>query len=402
MNAQAAGLHSPARASVRAAMSRLFDTPLVALSLAVLLAAVAITCAVHALQAPLRTDYLATLTGTSLLAHSGCLYCEPAQLALQRQLLQQPAAQLDAFLAPPFEPLLFRPLLLLSPQGGLLTLFLLSGAGLAASALLAWRRLGVGRLGWPGVSLLAFLVLSVPADWNYLLGQTDALLLLPGVAAAVLLQRGDRTAAGLCLSLLLLKPQVAWLALPALAAARQWRALAGAAAGTAVWLAVSAVVAGPPALSQWIALLAGHGPAVASSIGLPALAAATGGSAAGFTAAAVLGVGACVAAWRWRAALAAQPMVALALGLVASALLGPHVYPYDLVLMLVPLSVLAARRPGTALACAGLLNLAHVADTYLLATSAPLETAVVAALAVALARQLVPRRPVLAPAETPV
>ena len=371
-----------------AGLVRALSRPALALLFAGSLACLTMAYALHGLEVPLRTDYVAMLTGARVLANGGCLYCQGAQAQAQSALLGTPHAAFDAFLETPLIALAYRPLLALPAAAGYAVFLAASGLCVAAAATLAWRRMGLDRHGPAGVALVALTFLSLPAAWNYRLGQVDALLVLPMVAGALLLINGRRFSAGLLLSLPLLKPQTEWLVPAALLAAAEWRALAGMVAGMVAWGGASLWIAGPEAIDRWLGLLGTQGPTVATSVGVPGVVASVAGSGAGFVAAAVLGVLACAwLAWR-RPALRERPLLALSVGVAASLALAPHVYPYDLVAAAVPLVVIARRRIGLALGCALLLDAAHLFDTLLIVAAPHLEALALIVLVAAAASAL--------------
>ncbi|HZU77857.1 MAG TPA: hypothetical protein VFA70_13900, partial [Dehalococcoidia bacterium] len=127
------------------------------------------------------------------------------------------------------------------------------------------------------------------------------------------------------------------------------------------------------------------GPSLDGGLGLPAPVAAVAGSGAGVAVAALGAVVAACLLWRLRPQLAADPAVAAGLGITLSALLAPHIFAYDLVLAAVPLAVIGMRRPGLAIGLALLLDAAHAADGYFIATGMHAETVVLLAIAAALA-----------------
>jgi hypothetical protein len=174
----------------------------------------------------------------------------------------------------------------------------------------------------------------------------------------------------------------------ALLLARSRRALAGLAAGAAVWAVSSLALLGPGQLLDWWRnLLPHHVVEAHQTIGIPGLAGAVGGGPAAFVASALLLPVALVLGWRLRRALAANLPMAIALGLVASTLAAPHIWPEDLLLTAVPLVLWARERPWPALAAAGALNTAFV-DTALLGSSGHLQALVLTVALVAMARSL--------------
>lgn len=337
------------------------------------MAAVSVAFGLHGLAGPLRTDFVAMLTGARVLGHGGCLYCVGAQAQAQAALLGAPPGVLDPFLETPVVALAYRPLLDLPPSAGFAVFLVLSAACVGVAGVLIWRRLGLGARGAAGAALLALTLVSLPAAWNYQLGQVDGLLVLFAAAGAVMLASGRRWGAGLLLSLLLLKPQTVWLLPFALLLIGEWRVVAGMAIGGACLGAASLGLVGPPGIGQWLSLLGARGPALATSDGLPGAIASLAGNGAGFAAAAVLGVAACAWVWSRRRSLTTRPLDVLALGVAVSLLFAPHVYGYDLIMVAVPLAILARRSLPAALLAALLLNATYLVDTYFIYAGPHLE-----------------------------
>ncbi|MGD1054370.1 MAG: glycosyltransferase family 87 protein [Candidatus Dormibacteria bacterium] len=345
---------------------RALSRPLIAPALAAFMVAVSAGFALHGLLNPLRTDYIAMLSGARVLADGGCLYCHAAQLQVQGVLLGHPRPAYDPFLETPLVALAYRPLLALSAAWGFAVFLAASALCAGLAGILLWRRMGLAVHGNRGLLLLALALVSVPAAWNYRLGQIDALLVLPLVAGTVLLAADRHFAAGLLLSLLVLKPQTVWLVPVALLAVGEWRVVVGMAVGAAGLAGGSLWLVGPAGIGQWLSLLGSAGPAVSTSSGLPGAVASLLGNTAGFVAAAALGLLACVWTWGRRGILGGRPVHVLALGIAASLLFAPHVYAYDLIVAVVPLVLLARWDLATAMAAAVLLNLAHLVDTFLI------------------------------------
>jgi hypothetical protein len=343
---------------------RALSRPLIAPALAIFMVVVSAGFALHGLLTPLRTDYVAMLTGARVLANGGCLYCHAAQLQAQGVLLGHPKPAYDAFLETPLVALAYRPLLALPAATGFAVFLAASAACVGIAALLLWRRMGLAVHGTRGLLVLALALASVPAAWNYRLGQIDALLVLPLVGGTLLLASERRLAAGLLLSLLLLKPQTIWLLPVALLVVGEWRVVAGMAVGAACLAGGSLWLLGTGGIGQWLSLLGSAGPAVSTSSGLPGAIASLGGNGAGFAAAAALGVVACAWMWWRRRAFTGRPVQVLALGIAVSLLLAPHIYAYDLIVAVIPLVVLARWDLAVALAAAVLLNAAHLVDTF--------------------------------------
>jgi hypothetical protein len=257
------------------------------------------------------------------------------------------------FITPPTTALLALPLTVLDPG----TAFRVwSITELALLALAVWVAICAGP--WPSrfgrAPGTATLLMAIAAGGTYaflLLGQIDGIAAL-GLAAAYAAWRKDRPAlAGfwMALAFAATKPHLAiglgiWLV-----GRRDWRALAGAAAGGAVVTAVSLALVGSAGLAGFVSALGfavGNTPG-ASTLGIPGLIASWLGSGTVPAAIAVTGsliaLGGCgVLGARSRGnpgALEASLAGATALSLVAS----PHLLPHDLVILAPAFAWCAAR-----------------------------------------------------------
>ena len=357
-----------------AGLARLIAKPRIAVAIAVALVLTALGFGIHGFGNPLGTDYLATLTGSHLLAAHQCLYCLGSQIAVQSQLLHQGIGLPDAYFGPPALALIAQPLTLLSPQAGFALFTVLSLIAAATAAFIAWQLMGGSAGSWQRLALVALAVFSLPAAWNYWLAQWDALLLLAVMGSAVVLTHGRPVLAGIALSILVMKPQTMWLIPIVLAISGQWRVLIGALSGAAAWLVSSFALVGVDQLAQWPSLIAVRAPAVSSSIGVPGLAAMVGGDRVAVPVAiacALAGAGLC---FRLRRQLSATPVLALAFGIALSFAAAPHIFAYDLVILALPICILGTLRMQAALGCAALLSAGYLVDHYVALTSAPFET----------------------------
>lgn len=257
------------------------------------------------------------------------------------------------FITPPTTALLALPLTVLDPG----TAFRVwSVIELILLALAAWVAIRAGP--WPSGSSRAArsatLLIATAAGGTYallLLGQIDGVAAL-GLAVAYAAWRKNRPAAAgfwMALGFAATKPHLAvglgvWLI-----ARRDWRALAGAAAGCAVVAVVSLALVGPAGLAGFVSALGfavGNTPG-ASTLGIPGLVASWLGSGSvpvviGVTGS-LLALAACgVLGSRSRAnpgTLEASLAGAVALSLVAS----PHLLPHDLVILVPAFAWCAAR-----------------------------------------------------------
>jgi hypothetical protein len=308
-------------------------------------------------------DFLAFYTGASLFVQGRIseLYDFAAQAEFQRAVAQpHPPADLYLFVSPPSALPLLAPFgfwsypvaLLLWWATGLIALGL--SAHLLRSELPALRRYSELRL--TAASFLFF-----PTVAWLLYGQATALILLVYTGTFVLLRQGRDFSAGLCLGCLAFKPQLAVVLALLLAFKRRWKALCGGALCAAAWLAAGLAFS-PDALTEY-ATLAPELPELLRSEHYPrwGIHSAFGFSVLLFDAisphiadasalllslglVALLGYHWHPVSWtpgsrRWDLAMAAT----LALGLIIS----PHLFLYDLALLLLPFAILWHHHPGS-------------------------------------------------------
>ena len=203
-------------------------------------------------------DWIAFYTaGTLIRTGDGVhLYDVSTQVAAQRVLFGA-GNEPFGYTLPAFVAFLFAPLSRLSFAASWWVWFAVNLAMLG----------GLLRLGWgwlrdvqPALraTFLACAVLSLPALDVLLLGQVD-LFVLAGIAGCYALLRADRPfTAGAVLALALFKPHLAIAAVLLLLVKGQWRALAGFAAVGGPLLIVPALLLGPQALADQVALVASY------------------------------------------------------------------------------------------------------------------------------------------------
>ena len=144
---------------------------------------------------------------------------------------------------PPFT-LAFVPSTWLPPVAGYLVWTLFHALVLAVYQLRLARAFGVSKPGW----LIAAVVLSFPAFINLIMGQISIWLVVFFGEAVIAFDRQQRFRAGVWLGLLVCKPQVLVLFVPALVLARRWRVLLGMVALAAVLIVTTLVFA-----HDWVA-----------------------------------------------------------------------------------------------------------------------------------------------------
>lgn len=219
----------------------------------------------------------------------------------------------------------------LLPYPAALAAFVLSTAALWAALV---RRIATDRRAW-------IVAAAAPAGLiNLLDGQNGFLTAaLAGFALLTLRWRRRPVVAGVLIGLLAIKPHLAVLFPLALAAERQWRALAAAAATTALFAAASVAAFGWDTAGAFVRDLEGsrglidHGAIPWGAMPSPYVFALSLGLGPGIAAAlqAVCALGAAICVYRaWRHAAAAPFEAKAAVLLAASLLVSPFLFNYDL------------------------------------------------------------------------
>lgn len=260
---------------------------------------------------------------------------------------QQQAGAFGATMPFPYPP----PFLLIVLPFGLLPYGAAAIAWVAATFaayLAAIRRLFPGA-GWLAAAFPAVLV-------NAIIGQNGFLTAALFIGGAALLPRRPFLA-GLLLGLLVIKPQLGVLLPLALAAGREWRAFAGAAAGAGGALLAALLLLGPASYVAMIELMPLYGSiardglvpwhkmaslyAALSMGGVPATLALTAHGLVALIGAAAI--------WRiWRRP-DGDPLDKAAALAAASLLVSPYLYGYDMLILIVPLLWLLGQGENRAL-----------------------------------------------------
>ena len=194
-------------------------------------------------------------------------------------------------------------------------------------------------------------------------------VMLVALLGAYLLARAHHGfAAGLALSVLLVKPQDIWLVPVVLIVARAWPILLGLATGAGVWLSTSFVVTSVGTLGHLAGTLGQNQSQIPFTDGLPGIAAPIGGSNWAEIVAG-LGIFFALAAMPLGDRLRRDPLLALDIGIVLSLLFSPHVFSADILLMGAVLIDLARRDLKLALAGVLLLDVAYLLEAPLFKTA---------------------------------
>ena len=264
-----------------------------------------------------------------------------------------------AFISPPFSVIFFAPLALLPPAFALFIWRLLGLAALYASIKLLQRE-------FPALSahkasrLLLVSFLFYPTLLWLMLGQATSLVLFLYTACFVYLRRGQDLKAGFLLGLLLFKPQLGlWPAL-LLCYRRRWWALLGGGLAVLLWLAIGFLLSPvamksffylSPGLFQYIRGETFHTWGLMSLYGFGAVL-ADGASRAlgGLLGWLLTALGGLVFASFWyRASWAPESKpwdLRMAASLALAPILSPHLFAYDLMLLLLPFAILCAVAPS--------------------------------------------------------
>jgi hypothetical protein len=204
-------------------------------------------------------------------------------------------------------------------------------------------------------------ICSLPAA-SGLWGDWSPLLLLPAVGAVVLSQK-RKFAAGLCLGVLLIRPQLVWLLPILLLASQQWRMVAGMALGGLFWVVSTFLILGPGHVMDfpnavWQADVSGSN---GYSLGIPgALSAAFNSSTWEFVTLGLLVLVTMFIALRLRSALAGNIWLTLAIGVCLSMANAPHIEPWDFILLAMPICLWARNNPYRAILTSAALNLGQI------------------------------------------
>ncbi len=303
--------------------------------MAVIAIGAGIAQAIRGGQALGATDALVFQAAGRIIAAHGCVYClateRSAQLALLGGHLQ--ANGVEAFNNPPLMAWLVQPVAGLSLSAYTALSVLVEAAALLVGLVMA-QRLLAGSVELPVHPLVVAvaLVAPLPGLETLVFAQWVGLMLVALLGAYFLMRAHHGFAAGLALSLLLVKPQDIWLVPIVLIAARAWPVLRGLAVGAGAWLLTSALVVSAGTLAHLAGTLGQNQSQIPFSVGLPGIAAAIAGSGGGIIVA-VLGIAFAFAALPLHDRLRRDPLLALDIGIALSLLFSPHVFSADLLLM---------------------------------------------------------------------
>jgi hypothetical protein len=338
---------------------RIWSYPFVTLVVLVALAAYDRVSGMGLISDPFGGDFLSFYTGGAFVrtGHANQLVDQEAQHAFQQQLFGVPVSSVSVWVSPPYFAYVFAPLSLL-PYGAAFVVFVV------LSALALFATLGVfTRDLYPqsSASRLCLMALGYYPTFEWLLnGQMTGLWLTLYLWVFLLLRRGRDVGAGLALGLLVCKPQLALGIGMALLGARRFRTLLAAllSGGACVGLGFATL---PDAMFAY----AKHGQSLLSLVRDPSYnTAALHGSFEvatllldGASPKLALVAGVCLtlfllfvlgAAWSrtpfqpGTRAFDLRMAATFALAVIAS----PHLYNYDLMLLMLPLFICAARLSG--------------------------------------------------------
>jgi len=274
------------------------------------------------------------------------LYDYPTQQRLQNTLVA-PAQFTLLFFAPPFAALPFVPLSLAPFQLALFLFGLINLALLALAIRIMRPHLRALTARWPLTPALLFLSF-LPVGLTLVMGQLSIFVLLVCCAAFTLLESGSSLLAGLIFSLALVKLQLALPVALLFLFWRRWRFTLGFLLGAALLTALSAAIVGPHNLPSYFHSLAHTsalaGTALQSTVGIgPRRMANLYGLFFTLTStnqlATALTAVASIALLTW----AATRRPSFPLALIVAILVSYHLYPCDLALLLLPISLLSNR-----------------------------------------------------------
>lgn len=292
------------------------------------------------------TDFSQFYVSARLVAtgHSADLYDWSTYMHVLSSKVPGPEGLLYLPVYPPVLALLLAPLGMLSYFPALAAWTAISaGAYLAAGTWLVAKVPGLRR---DPVSA-GLLLVAFPAFQQLLLyGQVSALVMLLVAVAWRGWTTGHNALAGIALGALVFKPQMLCLALSASLLAPSWALVSGVAIAVAIELLGTGLLLGPDVywgyaetLRRILAHPGAFEPKAEQIQSLRGFFLALGGDSALTTVLFVAGVVAVLLVARQAARRAPTPDVAFAVVVVAGLLANPHLYVYDLVVMLVPLAL---------------------------------------------------------------
>jgi hypothetical protein len=298
------------------------------------------------------SDFAAFYTGAVLVVggEGHALYDGARQQAVQQEAMRPIvfSAGVLPWVYPPFGVILFAPL-----SGLPLVPAYWCWQAISALALLGALWLLLRGPGWQGVRkgpVCLLLLATFPVASQFNTGQMSAILLLSLAAATAAFLKGRPALAGLALAGLLLKPQFLPFLVVALLVWRQGRALLGLGVGSLVLGILSTWIAGWGWWDRMIALALATDRGLDSarvSEGWPALVSGMHLPAAGAVALLLVGAGVAVAAALWPPIRSDSGFDGQwAAVILAAVFLSPHALPHDLLLLLVPLTLLWRVRLG--------------------------------------------------------
>ena len=272
------------------------------------------------------------------------LYDYATETRLQNALVApQPIAL--PLLAPPFVALFFAPISLAPYLPALVVFGVVNVAALAFAVRAMRPRLRALSARWPLTVPLLFLSF-LPAGLTLVMGQISILLLLVACLAFALLESGSAFLAGLVFSLSLMKFQIAIPVAALFLLWRHWRFLLGFLSGAAILSALSVLIIGVRGFRFYLHSIVGMsslaGTPLQTASGLsPRRMANFHGlfSLAPTQLAIALTVVASIAVFAW----AATRRPSFPLAVLVALLVSYHLYPCDLTLLLLPLSLLCDR-----------------------------------------------------------
>jgi hypothetical protein len=284
--------------------------------------------------------------GYLLRTNAPLLYDLPTQQRLQNALVA-PAPFTLFFFAPPFAALPFA-LLSLAPYKLALLLFALVNLALLALAVRVMRpHLGALSSRWPLTPALLYLSF-LPVGLTLVMGQLSIVLLLISCLAFTLLEAGSPLLAGLIFSLALVKFQFAIPVALLFLLWRRWRFTLGFLLGTTLLAALSAAIISPHVFPSYLHSLthtsALGGTTLQHAVGIvPRRMANLYGLFFSLTPtshlATALTAVASIAVLAW----AATRRPSFPIALIVAILVSYHLYPCDLTLLLLPISLLCNR-----------------------------------------------------------
>lgn len=318
-----------------------------------------IRLSVHGSDNVISGDFAANYTGASIVrdGNEDRLYDVAVQQPLERSFFERPPdGWFNLYILPPFVAYAFLPFAYLPYGVAAEIYFALSVVLIIANGSLLWSLLDYLKAQMRLSTVLLCAFVSAPAWYLFMIGQNTAILMFLLVSGLTLLVRQRDLSAGLVLGIGIFKPQIFILIPVVLLLHRRWRALAGMAATSSALVVVSFLLVGVSGMRSYLHLFStdDYVADIASGRSWRMISLV---SQVRYLGSGIVDVPVFAAWVLSMLPLALTPLVLwkvrgsvtqmFALAILLTMIFNPHIYYYDLLLVLIPALILLDARPGS-------------------------------------------------------